>query len=337
MSRKKAERPEGSRQSSHEVAARAGVSQSAVSRALSDLPGVSAATRVRIKAIAEEMDYRPNALARSLSTQRSGLVGVIVSSLANPFFNDVLERILRLSRRKGLQVMLFAADSDEEVGEVAIDLRRYQIEMSFVISPHLPEVTARKFALLGPSVILFNRLVPGMDQASSVYVDNRAAGALVAQHLLDRGHRLFGYVHGLAGAVADRDRFEGFCERLMRHAIAPPVEGVGGFCYDGGVQAARTMLARSPRPTAVFCANDAMAMGVLDVARQDFGLAIPGDLAVVGFDDATAAAWLSYQLTTVRQPVETVISAAMELLPVASDHVPRSIVIMPELIVRRTT
>jgi DNA-binding LacI/PurR family transcriptional regulator len=323
----------GARVSAHDVARLAGVSQSAVSRALADLPGVSDETRARIRDIAEQLDYRPNALARGLITRTSGLVGVVVSNLGNPFLPDVLDRTLRLLRDRRRQALLFAAETGEEASAVAVELGRYRVDGCLVISPHLPEAVARRYARLGPTVLLFNRLVPGLDAASSVAIDNRAAGAMVAEHLLANGHRSFGYLHGIRGAATDGDRFEGFSARLAAAGAAPPAAGWGGYTYAGGASAARALLAEGRRPTALFCANDAMAMGAVDTARHALGLAVPGDVAVVGFDDAPPAAWPAYALTTVRQPVDAMLDAGLGLLedPAAP---PRDVVLAPELVLR---
>jgi DNA-binding LacI/PurR family transcriptional regulator len=328
------------RASARDVAARAGVSQSAVSRALANLPGVSDATRARILAIADELDYRPNALARGLITRRSGLLGIVVSGLSNPFLADALDRLLRLIRDEDHQVMVFSAETGAEADAAAFELGRFHVDGAFVTSPHLPRPVAERYARLGPTVLLFNSRVPGLDAASSVAVDNRAAGALVANHLAARGHRRMAYLHGLSGAATDRDRFAGFAARLAALGLPPPATASGGFTYDGGAAAATTLLTGPSRPTALFAANDAMAMGALDAARHRLGLAVPRDLAIVGFDDAAPAAWSAYALTTVRQPVEPMLRAGVDLLlaqlrdPATA---PQNLILPPELVLRATT
>jgi DNA-binding LacI/PurR family transcriptional regulator len=205
---------------------------------------------------------------------------------------------------------------------------------------NLPRPVAERYARLGPTVLLFNSRVPGLDAASSVAVDNRAAGALVADHLAARGHRRMAYLHGLAGAATGRDRFAGFSARLAALGLPPPATASGGFTYDGGAAAATTLLTGPSRPTALFAANDAMAMGALDAARHRLGLAVPRDLAIVGFDDAAPAAWPAYALTTVRQPVEPMLRAGVDLLlaqlrdPATA---PQNLILPPELVVRATT
>lgn len=334
------DRPPTARASALDVARRAGVSQSAVSRALANVPGVSAATRARILAIADELDYRPNALARGLITRRSGLFGIVVSSLGNPFLADALDRLLRLLRDGGRQVMVFAAETDAEADAAAFELGRFRVDGAFVTSPHLPRPVAERFARLGPTVLLFNPQVPGLDAASSVAVDNRAAGILVAEHLAGRGHRRIAYLHGIEGAATDLERFAGFADRLAALGLPPPAVARGGFTYDGGAAAAALLLAGPDRPTALFAANDSMAMGALDAARHRLGLAVPGEVAIVGFDDAAPAAWPAYALTTVRQPVDAMLRAGVALLldqladPATA---PQSTVFAPELIVRMTT
>jgi DNA-binding LacI/PurR family transcriptional regulator len=334
------ERPPTVRARAQDVARRAGVSQSAVSRALANLPGVSRETRARIVAIADELDYRPNALARGLITRRSGLLGIVVSGLGNPFLAEALDRLLRLLRDAGRQVMVFAAETGAEADAAAFELGRFRVDGCFVTSPHLPRPVAERFARLGPTVLLFTPQVPGLDAASSVAVGNRAAGAMVADHLAGRGHRRLAYLHGIAGAATDRDRFAGFAERLAALGLPPPATARGGFSYEGGAAAVAGLLALDARPTALFAANDLMAMGAVDAARHRLGLAVPGDLAVVGFDDAAPAAWPSYALTTVRQPVEAMLREGVRLmLDQCRDAAapPRNLVLPPELVARATT
>ncbi len=321
---------------SRDVARSAGVSQSAVSRAFARVPGVSEATRQRIFRIAEELDYQPNALASGLITRKSGMVGIVLSQLNNPFLSQATEVLLKELRRKHLQVLVFSAAGDSDLGEAAVEFGRYRVDGCFVLSPHLPRKVARLYARLGPTVILFNRSVPGM-KASAVSVDNVAAGAEVADFLIVRGHKRFGYLHGLAGATTDRDRFKGFRSRLVQAGMAPPVEGSGGYDYDEAAVASGAMLQDGDRPTAIFCGSDSMAMATMDVARFKLGIKVPEDLAVVGFDDAPTAAWPSYDLTTIRQPIAEMVEAGIELLldpKRTADGPSRNIVFEAKLIVR---
>jgi DNA-binding LacI/PurR family transcriptional regulator len=323
---------------SREVARAAGVSQSAVSRALANAPGVSEQTRQRIRDISDKLSYQPNALASSLITQRSGIVGIVLSELANPFLSEATEQLLKQLRRRGLQVMVFSAETNKALGDAAFDFGRYRVDGCIVISPHMSRSAAHKYAKLGPAVILFNRAVPGL-KASAVSVDGVLAGAKVADFLMERGHTKMGYLNGPDGATAARDRFKGFRERLLEAGLDEPVVANGQFAYDSAAQASIELLRPANRPTAIFCADDIMAMALIDVARIHMGLKIPEELAVVGFDDAPSAAWPSYNLTTIRQPIPEMVAAGIDILvdPTRStDSPPKNDLFDAPLIIRGT-
>lgn len=328
-----------SRVTAWQVARDAAVSQSAVSRAFAGGAGVSQATRERILAVAERLGYQPNALARGLITQRSGIVGVVISGLANPFLSAALDRLSIRLRDAGLKPFLITAGNGHDVGAAIPALEQYRVDGCFVICPHLSRGIARKYRNLGATVLLFNRTVPGLN-ASSVSIDNVAAGRQVADLLTGEGHRRIGYLHGMRGSATDRDRFAGFSERLKERGLGPVAFGWGAYSYEGGGRALTELMRADPRPSAIFCANDIMAMGAMDAARHHLGLRIPDDLAIVGFDDAPPAAWPAYDLTTVRQPVEAMIEAGLDIL---LDHrndpgaKPTREVLTGELVIRRST
>ncbi len=255
-----------------QVARRAKVSQSAVSRAFAGGAGVSSETRDRILAVATELGYQPNALARGLITQRSGIAGVVISDFGNPFLSAAVERLSKRLGRIGLQPLLIAVDTEDDVRAALSTLEQYRVDGCFVISPHMPQKLARRYHSVGTTVLMFNPQMTGLD-ASFVSVDNVAAGRAVADFLLDEGHVRLGYVHGPRGAGTDRDRYAGFVSRLEERSAARPAVGWGEYSYHGGARAMKALAAQSPRPTAVFCASDIMAMGALAVARSARALA----------------------------------------------------------------
>lgn len=325
--------------SAHDVARMAGVSQSAVSRAFSNAGGISQDTRKHILQVADSLNYRPNALARGLIMNRSGIVGIVVSNLANPFLADVLARLLQSLQAAERKALVLSVNDGADMDKAATGLSQYQVEGCIVISPHLSKHLARSFSRLGRTVLLFNRKVPGLS-ASTISVDDKAAGTAVADHLLARGHRRVAYLHGMRDATTDNDRYHGFRTRLLQAGMPEPVVGWGGYTYDEAFSAVGGMLARNNPPTAIFCANDAMGMGVMDAARHHLGLRVPEDLAVVGFDDAPSAAWPSYAMTTVRQPVTMAVEAGIDavLRPEAGgDGHLTNLLLDAELVVRRST
>lgn len=298
---------------SNEVARLAGVSQSTVSRAFNRQNVVSQETRERILAVAMEVGYRPNELARSLISRKSNIIGIVMGDILNPFYPAVLNAFTNSLQRLGRRVLLFSVPPGHDVDEVLPQLMQYQVAGVVITSATLSSRMAEAFGKGGTPVVLFNRTVYG-DAVNSVCCANEEAGRLVARTFLAAGHRRFGLIGGLASTSTHLERKRAFAEELRRHGIEALREEPGGNTYEGGFKAAKALLSGADRPDALFCISDIMALGALDAARRDLSLSVPGDVSIIGFDDIAAAAWPSYDLTTVRQPVETMTAETIAIL-----------------------
>lgn len=299
-----------------DVARRAGVSQSAVSRVFTPGASVSKAMADRVRAVAEELGYRPNVLARSLITGRTRIVGLVVGYLENPFYPEVLEALSAALEALGYHILVFHAadgEGEENVERVVGELMDYQVDGLVTASVQLSDRLVARCRAAGLPVVLFNRGLPGSG-LSSVTSANRAGGAAVARFLVENGHRRIAHIGGLQTASTGLDRWEGFRDALKEagqqvHAVAQ-----GGFDRDRAIAAARGMMAAPEPPDAIFVANDHMALGVLDALRHGMGVEVPGRVSIVGYDDVPAAAWQAFDLTTVRQPVDRMVAAAVDIL-----------------------
>jgi DNA-binding LacI/PurR family transcriptional regulator len=303
----------GKRVTSVDVARLANVSQSAVSRTFSPNGAVSAQTRERVLAAARQLGYTPNALARSLITRRTNIVGVVMADMTNPFYPTVLEELARQLAASGRQLLLLTTPPDREIDDLLPLLLQYQVDAVVIASATISSAMAGVLAGRGTPVVLFNRHVPGA-AVSAVLCDNVEGGRLVANLLLDAGHRRLAYIAGKPDTSTNIDREKGFGDRLSERGATPLLREQGAYSYQAGYDAATRLLTRPDRPTAIFCANDIIALGALDAARSACGLRVPEDVSVIGFDDIPAAAWPSYQLTTIRQPVEQMVAIAIDLL-----------------------
>jgi DNA-binding LacI/PurR family transcriptional regulator len=304
-----------------DVARRAGVSQSAVSRTFTPDSSVSAKTAEKVRQAAAELSYRPNILARSLITGKSHIIGVLVSYLDNFFYPDALEKLSNTLQSHGYHVLIFmAAQSKNSAGEVrqsdnsddaaAIDkivgeILDYQVDGIILASISLSSTLAAQCQAAGVPVILFNRSQSG-DYISSVTSDNFAGGIKVGEYLAQTGHKRPAYIAGLATASTQRDREAGFMPLYWR--------GEGHYDYDAAARAARIMAALDPLPDAVFIANDHMTFAVMDVLRYECGLSVPDDISVIGYDDVLVSSWPAYNLTTVRQPADEMVAETVSLL-----------------------
>jgi DNA-binding LacI/PurR family transcriptional regulator len=323
------------RVTSQDVARRAGVSQSAVSRVFSGA-SASKATIAKVRAAAAELGYRPNVLARSLITGRSRIVGLVVAHLDNQFYPDALARLSEALQARGYHILVFlAADAGAGTEAVIEELLDHQVDGIVLASVSMSDDLAARCEAAGIPVVLFNR---GQDDArlSEVTSDNFAGAARVAAFLAAGGHRRIAHVAGWLGASTGRDRLAGFRAGLAEAGCDLLGVEAGNYRRDAAADAAERLLERVG-PDALFVGNDHMAFAVLDRLRHDMGLRVPGDVSVVGYDDVPMAAWPAYGLTTVCQPSGRMVECAVEVLLGRIENPgrpPQRIALEGELIVR---
>ena len=300
-----------------DIAKAAGVSHSTVSRALSDNPLVSTETKERIQHLAREMGYSPDAQARSLVMGRTQTVGVVVTTVSDPFIADVLQSIENTCQSQGYCVILASsnADPDREIAAVKM-LHSQRVDGVIVISSRVGALYQNHLDSLAVPVVLLNSHSEQRGPYTfSVGVDNFCGGYIATAHLIDAGHRRIAYVGGAAEHSNDLARFDGYRRALNEAGIgidpALVVPGTGGA--DGGEQALPVLLGLSEQATAAFCYNDMTAIGLLRAARRE-GVSVPGDLAVVGFDDIPLASYVEPSLTTVAQPTGEMGERATEMV-----------------------
>ena len=287
-----------------DIAKAAGVSHPTVSRALSDSPLVNKDTKLRIQQLAREMGYSPDSLARSLVSGQSRTVGLVVTNIADPFIAEVVQGVEDAAHGCGYTVILCNAHSDPEREISAVEtLRSKRVDCVIVTSSRVGALYLEHLERIGVPVVLVNNHNAGSGRYTfSVSVDNRHGGGLATDHLVQLGHRRIAYVTGPADHSDDLDRLAGYRQALEEGGVpfdpARIVQGDG--TAGGGERAVPVLLDLDERPTAVFCYNDMTAIGLMRSARAA-GLSIPGDLAVVGFDDIPFASYVSPSLTTVAQ------------------------------------
>jgi DNA-binding LacI/PurR family transcriptional regulator len=293
------------------ISERVGVSTSTVSRALNGHSRISTKTRASVLAVALEQGYTPNAMARSLVTRRSRVVGLVIGEVDNPFYPELLTRLhFHLSARE-LRPMLLHIGSGPMEKETAQTLLQYQLDGCLIASATLHsrvEETCRRY---GVPVIMINRVA--QIHSCGVSCNNLAGGRLAAEFMVDAGHRRIALIAGRAKTSISEDRAAGFVAALAERELTLAARKEGGSTYLGGFAAARDLIASSVQLDAVFAVNDIMAMGVIDAMRE-VGLRVPQDVSVMGFDDIQAASWPLYDLTTVAQPVDAMIRRALDLL-----------------------
>lgn len=302
------------RVTSAEVAELAGVSRSAVSRTFT--PGASASpeTAEKVRKAAAKLGYKPNSLARAVVSGRSRIIGLVVAYLDNQFYPEALEKLSVALQEKGYHVLVFmASQAAGNIDRVVEEILAYQVEGLILASVALSSDVAERCRDVGVPVVFFNRS-QDIDDVTAVTSANVAGGRKVADFLLAGGHRRIGYIAGWEGASTQRDREAGFVNRLSDAGVSLFAREIGQFTLEGAAGAAQRMFDRPDRPEAVFVANDHMAFAVMDVLRFQIGLTVPADVSVVGYDDVPLSGWPTYDLTTVRQPANRMVSETVDTL-----------------------
>ncbi|MGC3939259.1 LacI family DNA-binding transcriptional regulator [Roseobacter sp. EG26] len=320
-----------------EVAEKAGVSRSAVSRVFTPGASVSKGTAEKVRKAAAQLGYRPNVIARSLITGRSRIIGLVAAYLENQFYPEAIERLSKALQAEGYHVLVFMASNDHDATQSVIDeLLDYQVDAIIAASVGLSNDLTKRCEGLGIPIVLFNRHQYD-DRLTSVTSDNLAGGRKLADFLIAGGHTRIAHIAGWEDASTQIDREKGFVAGLAAAGMKLFARGVGNFNFETAQAAAREMFATEDRPDAVFVANDHMAFAVMDVLRYELGLRIPQDVSVVGYDDVTLSHWPSYDLTTVRQPANRMVAATVEALLARlteADDAPRRIALDGPLIIR---
>ena len=297
-----------------DVAERAGVSRSAVSRVFTPGASVSERTAKKVRSAAEALGYRPNVLARSLITGRSRIIGLLVAYLEIHFYPEAIERLSNELQKQGYHVLVFmAANSGEEADEVMEELLDYQVDGIIAASVSMSNDLTRRCEAAGIPIVLFNRAQDD-DRLSAVTSDNYHGGRKLAEFLVAGGHSRIAHIAGWEGASTQRDREAGFVAGLAAAGQVLHARAVSEFQFERAKAVARAMFETDDRPDAVFCANDHMAFAVMDVLRFELGLRVPEDVSVVGYDDVSVSAWPSYALTTVRQPANQMVAHTVRML-----------------------
>jgi LacI family transcriptional regulator len=282
----------------YEVAARAGVSIATVSRALRDSPLVAAPTRLRVRRVAEELRFRPSRLARGLAEGQHAANGIVFPDLSGPYYAEVLLGYEAVVADLGRSVLILTTHGRRHAAEAVLELAG-RVDGLVVMGRTVDDEVVTRVAEAGQPVVLVAR--PPVDRCDTVSADNGRDARALAGHLLGHGYRRLAYLGDPAESPDVLARYAGFAAALAAAGVTPPAGPVRcGFDVDAGHRAARRLLARRDRPRALVCANDEVALGAL-TAADELGLAVPGELAVTGWDDVMAARYA--RLTTVRQPM----------------------------------
>ena len=325
-----------------EVARIAGVSIGTVSNVLNHPHRVTEATRIRVRQAIAQLGYVRNDSARQLRTGSSRQIAIVVMDVANPFFTDVVRGAEAAAEEQGILVVVCNSGDSADRERRHLDLLEEQRVLGVLITPVDDAPTSRLEQLIerGTPVVLADR-GSGWHNRCSVAVDDVYGGRLAAEHLIERGHRHIAFVGGPMSIQQVADRYQG-CSQVLSGSAALTTLATTSLTVGSGRLAAGRLaaLAKLQRPSAVFCANDLLALGVLQGVLQN-NLRVPDDVAIVGYDDIEFAAAAAVPLSSIRQPREQLGRTATELLldEIASHgvHQHRHVLFQPELVVRASS
>jgi LacI family transcriptional regulator len=324
-----------------DIAKKLGVSHATVSRALRDSPRISDKTKRLVRALAKSMNYRTNALARSLVLKRSQFIGVIVPDIENPYYTSICKHLIDFLEKSGYRLIICNSDRQSAREQDYVEYLYEHRVAGYVIVP--TAVRRHYFAELiasGSSLVLIDYDGRKIN-TDSVTTDNFAGAVKAVDHLVGLGYRRIAHVAGPGYALPSRERLRGYIAALSRHGFGPDTMPVvrAGTTFGDGVAAAREILRIEPRPDAVCAVSDIVALGVLQGLREE-GVRVPRDVALVGFDDIDMARMLPSPLTTVRQSTSMLAGTAGQLLleriEAGGGGACRNVVLQPELVIRQS-
>lgn len=329
-----------------DIAAELGVSVVTVSRALRGQPDIAKETKARILERVKRLNYRPNLTARSLVTGRSSLVGLVVPDLIHPFFAEIAKGLSAKLREKEYYLLVSSSESDPDLEQDEIEhMLAHHLDCFVVASCQKDTESLKKIGEAGVPLVLIDRGFPGF-AANFVGVDDRKVGELAAEHLIAQGCKRIAHIRGPVTSIGD-GRVEGYREALLRHRLPAPDNYVVacGEASDSdgetrGRKAMAAILALKPRPDAVFCFNDTIAVGAM-MRAIDAGLRIPKDMAIVGCGNFHYSSKLQVPLSSVDQRsreigerVAAMITALLKRPPSAR---PRTVILEPQLVARASS
>lgn len=298
-----------------DVAFAANVSVATVSRVLNDSGPVSDSTRRRIREVAARLRYAPHGAARSLITHKTDTLGVLLPDLYGEFFSELIRGMDEAATEHRFHLLVSSSHADKGEVEASMRAMRGRVDGLIVMSPDLDAASFQNIPDSLPLVLLCSRS-NGTD-LDSLTIQNCGGAREMVRHLVKLGHSRIAIVKGAVGNFDAKERLRGYRAALRDAGIASDraLEANGGFTEAGGYAAAAELLAMKPRPTAIFAANDSMAIGVLS-ALKDAGLRVPNDIVVAGFDDIPLARYMDPPLSSVRVPIAQLGRRAVEMLMV---------------------
>ena len=304
-----------------EVALKAGVSIATVSRVFNNSSLVNRKTTERVREIAHSLHYVPNASARSLSRRKSDTFGMILPDLFGEFFSEVIRGADQTAQKYSYNVLLSSSHNNQDEIKEALNIMKGRVDGIIIMSPNINADILRHSINKSLPIVLLNCFVED-NSFDSIVIDNCNGAYQITNHLIKHGHKRIAMIKGAAGNIEADERLRGYRQALALHQceVSDTLEFNGDFSEESGYLSAIKILSTTPLPTAVFAANDSMAIGALR-AFHDKGFVVPDDMALVGFDDIPISRYVKPSLSTVQVPIHKMGILAVERLLVALQEI----------------
>jgi len=299
--------------SSKEVALLANVSQATVSRVFSGQTNIREETRMKVLKAAEELGYRPNAMARGLTLNRSNLIAIVSINVVNPHYNAMINKVADRIQKLAREPLYFVCSEEKKLDEIISQVLQYRVDGIIVLSAAVPSQMVAECEKTQIPVVVFNKYTIN-NNIMTVCSDNVRAGWMAANYFYDRGHRRFAFIGSDTFLGTSRDRLRGFKDALYEKGIEGFEVEMVPYTYEAGCYAIREILSKDRKIDAVFCAGDILALGVIDTIKYEYGLRVPEDISIIGFDNIEAASWPPYSLTTFEQQIDKMLDKTFDYL-----------------------
>ncbi len=323
-----------------DIAKESGVSTATVSRVLNDKPDVSDDTKKRINEVIDRLGYNPNGIARGLVLKKTNTIGLIIPDISNPFFPEVTKGVEDRARELDYSIIFCNTDNHQEREQEAVNLMINKHVDGIILSLSMNNKDElKKLEDKGYSVVQIDRKI-AQAEFSAVVLNNKLGAYKATNHLIELGHSKIAHIAGDLKVQTSQERLDGYKESLIKAGLSIDQKWivVGDFSKDSGYRQMKKLLEVEEVPTAVFVANDLMAIGAYE-ACLEVGLSIPNDISIVGYDDIQIASLINPALTTITQPKYKLGEAAAEMLisQIEEDTRLEDIVLNPKLIIREST
>jgi len=290
------------------------LSVSTVSRAFYPNAPIAPHTRAAVLEYAKKVGYRTNLFAKNLVTQSTQIVGVVAADLTNPYYPEVVSKLTALLQESGINVMLSTAVEPQKIDESVDILLNYRPNAIIILAANSVTAARERCDQAGIPCIFFNRLSSD-GRGYGISCDNWRGGVMAANYFIKLGHKRLGYVSAFPDTSTNQDRKGGFLFQAKKAGLATPyIFDAGAFSYKNGFKAALEYKAIGSPPTAVFCANDILAIGFMEGLEANCGVNVPQDVSIIGFDDIEMASWPSHNLTTIAQPTDKMLERTVEIV-----------------------